>query len=100
MKTKLVTLTLAVMMLAVLFSGSGKKESKNDSKNGSKELTKVVVSEFRGISWSPMYIAYQLGYYKEEGLDIELTVLEECMLVSLTFVFFPKKYRLKHKNKV
>ena len=77
MKTKLVTLTLAVMMLAVLFSGCGKKESKNDSKNGSKELTKVVVSEFRGISWSPMYIAYQLGYYKEEGLDIELLKIDD-----------------------
>ncbi len=41
--------------------------------NSTKELTKVKVSEVaHTIFYAPMYVAYEKGYYKEEGLDIEL----------------------------
>lgn len=82
MKAKLLTLTLAMLMMVSLFGGCGNQSPKtsnpdNASQGGTKELTKVVVSEFRGISWSPMYIAYQLGYYKDEGLDVELLKIDD-----------------------
>lgn len=82
MKAKLLTLTLAALMTISLLGGCGnqspsKSGTDNASQGEAQELTKVVVSEFRGISWSPMYIAYQLGYYKDEGLNVELLKIDD-----------------------
>ncbi|GEM_PF-346743 len=42
-----------------------------------KELTKIVVSEFRGICWASAYAAEQLGYFEEEGLDVEFMLYKD-----------------------
>lgn len=42
-----------------------------------KELTKVIVSEFRGICWASAYAAEQLGYFEEEGLDVEFMLYKD-----------------------
>ncbi|SHI67495.1 ABC transporter substrate-binding protein [Lutispora thermophila] len=43
----------------------------------SKELHKVVVSEFRGLNWMSAYVADLLGYFEEEGLDVEFAIYKD-----------------------
>ncbi len=38
------------------------------------EKTKVVVSEFRALGWLPVHVAYQKGFFTEEGLELEFSV--------------------------
>jgi len=41
---------------------------------GSKELVKVKLSEVtHSVFYAPQYVALSQGFFKEEGLDIELT---------------------------
>ena len=47
---------------------------KDDSKE--EELTKVTVGEVtHSIFYAPQYVADALGYYEEEGLDVEITLI-------------------------
>lgn len=67
MKTKLVTLSLTALLLLMGSTGC-KKEIKNET------LRKVRVV----LDWTPntnhagVYVARDLGYYKEQGLDVEI----------------------------
>ena len=65
MKKRISILLAAVLMFSALFAGCGNTTNQNSTPSGSSsstgELQKVVVTEFRGVSWTPMYLAYQLG---------------------------------------
>ncbi len=62
---KLFSLMLIFTLAISLFSGCGKKE---DDK-----LTKVVLNEVaHSIFYAPQYAAYELGYFEEEGIDLEI----------------------------
>ncbi len=63
-KTKLLVLSILIIGLVLsLFTGCNKEEG----------LTKVVVSEVtHSIFYSPQYVAISLGFFEEEGLDVEL----------------------------
>jgi len=43
----------------------------------SQELTKVVVAELRSEFWMPAYLAETLGYYEDEGLEIEFVTTKD-----------------------
>ncbi|MCI2106018.1 MAG: ABC transporter substrate-binding protein [Intestinimonas sp.] len=61
---KLISLVLSIVLLAALFSGCGKKE----------ETTKVRLNEVtHSVFYAPMYAALTLGFFTEEGLNVELT---------------------------
>ena len=63
---KLVSIILTILLTAALFSGCGKSESTT--------LIKVRLNEVvRSVFYAPMYAAISKGYFKEEGLDIELS---------------------------
>ncbi len=64
-------------VLAVVFAGmlvAGCSDKGSPEKSG---LKKIVVSEIRGEFWLPVYLAYQLGYFKEEGLDVEFVKFKD-----------------------
>ena len=45
-------------------------------KNKDQKLTKVKVAEVtHSIFYAPQYIAHSLGYFEEEGLDVELMLV-------------------------
>jgi NitT/TauT family transport system substrate-binding protein len=49
----------------------------NSSKNGEKSLEKVKVAEVtRSIFYAPQYVAIEKGFFKEEGLDVQLTTTQ------------------------
>jgi NitT/TauT family transport system substrate-binding protein len=61
---KFFALILTVMLLATLFTGCSKSD----------EMTTVRLNEVtHSVFYAPMYAALNLGYFTEEGLDVELT---------------------------
>lgn len=62
-------LFVLIIVVTMVFAGCTKDEGK-----GMEELTEVKVSEFRGIAWAPVHIAYENGYFEDEGLDVEFIV--------------------------
>jgi NitT/TauT family transport system substrate-binding protein len=69
---KVVLVILVLMLCVTLLTGCN-----NTSPQPEGNLTKVVVSEFRGIGWSSTYLAHQLGYFEEEGLDVEFAIYKD-----------------------
>jgi NitT/TauT family transport system substrate-binding protein len=64
---KLLSLILSALMVITLFSGCGKQEE-------NKELVKIRLNEVvRSIFYAPMYASINQGFFKEQGLDIELS---------------------------
>lgn len=60
-------------LIASLFTGCSNNKTEQ-STTKSEEKTKVVVSEFRAIAWLPVHVAYEKGFFEEEGLDVEFAV--------------------------
>lgn len=63
---KTVSLLLAVMLITLSFTGCGKTEGKSESKTVT--LNEVAHSIF----YAPMYVAIEEGYFKEEGIELNL----------------------------
>lgn len=71
MKKKILAVLLMVAMVATMLTGCG---SKSEEAQGPK---KIVVSEFRGITWTAAYVAEANGYYEEEGLEVEWALYDD-----------------------
>lgn len=62
---KIIAVILCVALLLTCFVGCGKTD---------KDLVKVRVNEVtHSIFYAPQYLAMEMGFFKDEGLDIELT---------------------------
>lgn len=62
----LICLLLIVLITIGIFMGKGKDNSKNN-------LTKITVAEVaHSIFYAPMYAADSLGYFEEEGLNVDI----------------------------
>ena len=62
---KFLSLTLTAVTVLLALTGCGIKDTSN--------LTKVTLSEVaHSIFYAPMYVAIEEGYFKEEGLDLNL----------------------------
>lgn len=72
MKKVFSILLILVLSLTLLAGCSSSKATKATSKTT--EKTKIVVSEFRGLGWLPVHVAYQKGFFAEEGLEVEFSV--------------------------
>lgn len=58
-----------ILIIGIIVSKNWNKEEEN---NG---LTKVTVAEVtHSIFYAPQYLADTLGYFKENGLDVEITL--------------------------
>ena len=65
---KAISLLLSAVMLVAAFAGCSTQQTEN------KELVKLTVSEVtHSIFYAPMYAAINNGYFKESGIEIELT---------------------------
>ncbi len=68
---KTLAFLLVLMMLAMTVGCSGKKDGKDKSEEGA--LTKITLNEVaHSYFYAPMYVAIELGYFKEEGIDLNL----------------------------
>lgn len=63
-KKRITAIVLSCILSVSLLAGCGK---------GKGELTKVTLNEVaHSIFYAPQYVAYELGYFKEEGLDVTI----------------------------
>lgn len=68
MKRKLISILCSAAMLSGALSTSAFAEDASE-----KDLQKVTLSEVaHSIFYAPQYAAYELGYFEEEGLDVEI----------------------------
>ncbi|AGA70687.1 ABC-type nitrate/sulfonate/bicarbonate transport system, periplasmic component [Desulfitobacterium dichloroeliminans LMG P-21439] len=68
MKRRIGLLMVIALTVALILTGCGDNSSKEN------QLTKIRVSEVtHSIFYAPQYVALTQGFFKEEGLDIELT---------------------------
>ena len=67
MKKGMCCLCCALLMLALLLTGCGGKGA--DAERVTVRLNEVTHSVF----YAPQYVAMELGFFADEGLDIELT---------------------------
>lgn len=74
---KIIAMLLLLVMSTTLLAGCGTKEKATEKETAGKELTKVVISEFRNLSWSAVYVAYQNGYFQEEGIAPEFALYKD-----------------------
>ena len=73
-KKKLLAGLLAAGMLVTLMSGCGCNEETNEEGGAvTGKTTKVVLNEVaHSLFYAPMYVAIENGYFKEQGIDLEL----------------------------
>lgn len=63
MKRKLIVFGTLMTLMTMMLAGCGKKN----------DLTKITLNEVaHSIFYAPMYVAIEEGYFKEEGIDLEL----------------------------
>lgn len=68
MKRKIATLALCALFLVIAGAITACNENKKEN-----DLTKVTLNEVaHSIFYAPMYAAIELGYFEEEGIDLEL----------------------------
>lgn len=73
-KKKLMAVLLSAVMLVPALTGCGSKAETNEEGGVvSGETTKVVLNEVaHSLFYAPMYVAIEKGYFKEQGIDLEL----------------------------
>lgn len=87
MKKRVVATLLMLAMATTLVVGCGDSKGEKTEKGENKteastttELQKLTVSEpVRGILWAPVYVAKELGYFEEEGLDVDIAAIQSDM---------------------
>ena len=70
---KFTNLVLSAALVMSIFTGCSSNTAapaETTEESESKELTKVVVSEFRGMNYAAVHIADAMGYFEEQGLDV------------------------------
>lgn len=77
-KSSIILSVLSVFFLVTtVLSGCGTKETPSKTSDTSKSIVKVRLNEVtRSIFYAPFYAALNKGFFKEEGLDIDLTTGE------------------------
>lgn len=58
-------------------TGGAAADSTEDAAEASSETYDIKVAEFRGSNWIAAYIAEALGYYDEEGLNVEFILYKD-----------------------
>ena len=67
---KIILTCIIILLVITIFIGL---KHNNNKKNNN--LTKVTVAEVaHSVFYAPQYLAHSLGYFEEEGLDVEITL--------------------------
>ncbi|MCO7125462.1 ABC transporter substrate-binding protein [Sporolactobacillus shoreicorticis] len=71
---KLYLFAVFILAAALTLSGCQPHAGTGDGKNGSKASKKIIIAEpVHLIAYLPLYVAIDKGFFKDEGLDVEVT---------------------------
>lgn len=77
--TKKLSISILVLIVAFMFTGCGSTNKQaaeptgNSSKPEQTKLTEITISEpVRVLSFAPLYIAVEKGFFKDEGIHVEI----------------------------
>ncbi|AFS78167.1 NMT1/THI5-like domain-containing protein [Gottschalkia acidurici 9a] len=76
---KLLALILCTTLLFSMTACNSEKPGNKDEQKDAKltELKKITISEpVRGILWAPVHLAKELGYFEEQGLDVDIVTVQ------------------------
>lgn len=78
MKKLLATILCITLSIGMTACSSNETVDKNNKENNEiKEPQKITISEpVRGILWAPVHLAKELGYFEEEGLDVDIVTVQ------------------------
>ena len=80
MKKKIITILIALILIAVIIIRSIKLSSKEDTDN---DLTTIRLAEVtHSVFYAPMYVAIENGYFESEGIEIDLILTPGADKVS------------------
>lgn len=80
MKKKIITILIALILIAVIIITSIKLGSKEDTNN---DLTTIRLAEVtHSVFYAPMYVAIENGYFESEGIEIDLILTPGADKVS------------------
>ena len=72
-KTIITILVIAILVASIVGIVVVMNRNNNANSDNTEQLTKITVSEVtRSIFYAPQYVAISNGYFKEEGIEIEL----------------------------
>ena len=94
MKKKWLAAALCVTMLAVLTGckSSSQAAGTEDNKESKEEKLTFVLDWTPNTNHTGLYVAEEKGYFKEEGLDVEIVQPPECSTIPK--VLFPERERV------
>lgn len=79
-RRRMAFLIMAMMLAAVLLSSCARQSGHEQQT----DLEKIVVAEAtRGETWLPVYLAHELGYFKDEGLDVQFVTYKDGPLAQM-----------------
>lgn len=72
-KKKILTFLLTAAMVFPVLTGCGSTAADKSDEGKEVKTTKVVLNEVaHSLFYAPMYVAIEEGYFKEQGIDLEL----------------------------
>ncbi len=99
-KNSLVIGIAILILLVTVLSGCGNKSGQTTAADGTK-LEKIIVAQpITGESWLPVYLAQQLGFFREEGLDVNFTTFEGGPLVIASLIAGDSQFALTGYDQV
>ncbi|MBU5292473.1 ABC transporter substrate-binding protein [Anaerosalibacter bizertensis] len=81
-KTKFIVLICTLLIITLVFSGCSPQNSENKEK-AELEKTKVILDWTPNTNHTGLYVALEKGYYKDEGLDVEIVQPSEDSSTTL-----------------
>jgi len=82
LRRRTITFCILALMLAVVLLSSCDRQPVKEQQQTS--LKKIVVAEAtRGETWLPVYLAQELGYFKEQGLDVQFVTYKDGPLALM-----------------
>ncbi len=74
-KLSLSLIVVGVVLLAAIIINITSRPQENPNKNTNESIKKVKISEaFEVFLHAPLWIAYDKGFFKEEGLDVDISI--------------------------
>lgn len=81
-KTKFIVLICTLLIITLVFSGCSSQNSENKEK-AELEKTKIILDWTPNTNHTGLYVALEKGYYKDEGLDVEIVQPSEGSSTTL-----------------